>query len=100
MTKQNEKDMFGMMVAGCPDGYVRSILEGITIQVNNAIDNDFGFIDVVSTWHQQQECREEIKKLSGYRDCLKNDIVALEKQKSKLQDGLADLRNEARRLAS
>ncbi|MDE2020767.1 MAG: hypothetical protein KGJ13_10560 [Patescibacteria group bacterium] len=100
MSKQQEKDMFGMMVAGCPDGYVRSILDGIKIEVNNAIDNDFGFIDVVSTWHQQKECREEIKKLADFRDCLKNEIKTLEKQKSKLQDGLADLRNEARRLAS
>lgn len=77
LTKSEEKELFSKIVAKCPEGYVKDILQSIAIDVNRAIDSDFGCIS--------KNFGEEISDLHAERDELSNRVQSLREQSEKLQ---------------
>lgn len=69
LTKSDEIGLFASIVAGCPEGYVRDILDGIKPDVENAIRNDYGSITV--------GLGREISDLHAERDRLSSEVEAI-----------------------
>lgn len=77
LTKSEEKELFRNIVADCPEGYVRDILQSIAIDVFRAIDSDFGCIT--------KSLETELSNLHAERDELSNKVQSLREQSEKLQ---------------
>lgn len=100
MTKSDEKELFRLIVSGCPDGYVKDILSGITNDVINAIDSDFGFIDLRGMIAQVIEARQELETLQKQIREAQQSAIAAQYELSSIQRQTELARETARDLGS
>lgn len=99
LTKAYEKAMFDRIVRETPEGYVKTILADVQLEVERAIDSDFGFISF----------KERMTEIEGHRTAmiagrlelqnLKNQISELHRTRIQLETGLELLRNKAQAFA-
>ena len=89
LSKSEEIELFGRIVASCPDGYVRDILGSIRHEVERSIRNDL--IDV------RINIQIEIGELQSERDQLRNEVERLNTERESIRQQLNRALNDIRR---
>ncbi len=99
LSKADEKTMLQEIITSCPDGYVHDILQGVAVEIENAIDSDFGFITLSERFAEITEHRKAIEALKLEQAQLKTKIRELTEDARRLENGINELRTTARRFA-
>jgi chaperonin cofactor prefoldin len=99
MTKAEEKDTLGRVIAELEEGYVKDILSGVQCEIENAIDSDFGFITLSDRFAEIQEHRQAVDDLKAQERLLKTQIRELTDDKRRLENGINELRSTIRQFA-
>jgi hypothetical protein len=99
LSKEGEKARLRAFMANLPaDSYLAGIFKGIARDIEEAITNDFGFIDFASRVQEQREHAAEIGHLQAKRDALAAEVRELERRKAKLTVELNEIKTAARRV--
>ncbi len=99
LTKAEEKKMFTKVIDKMPEGYVRTILQDIKMEVERAIDDDFGFIMFAERRREIEEHRAEMTVNWAKLNSLKLEIADLERKRNVLMNGVEEVRATVRQLA-
>src|SRR5262245_4223820 len=95
-TKQAEIDWLRTTVAALPKGsYLASILGNCAGGVEQAIRDDFGFIDFSARYDEQRAHRATVANLKAEAAEVRADIDRLKREASDLRKLIADSRTEA-----
>jgi septal ring factor EnvC (AmiA/AmiB activator) len=100
LTKADEKALFAEIVEGCPEGYVKDILESIHLDVNRAIDSDFGFVDFADHMRAMEACRKSIAEARAELHKAQEAVKELERTAYQLTTGIGSIRADIRKLAT
>jgi len=99
LSKLEEKEMLRRFVATCPTGYVRDIIGGVQLEIENAIDSDFGFIDFSARRREIEEHRQEMIAARKELDAVKAQIREAERVHARLDHAINELRSTIRQFA-
>lgn len=99
LTKADEKALLVAMIQRCPDGYLKDILMDCRVDVERAIDSDFGYIPFADRYRESEEHRKELEAQRGEIQALRSEIAQLERTKTGLENGLNELRATVRQFA-
>lgn len=100
LTKAEEIANFQGLIASCPAGYVREILEAIAPDIERAVRSDFTFIPFREMYQEQQAWVAAAADARKQITTLQREISELETTKSFLQQGLSTVRETVKRLAN
>ena len=99
MTKADEKALLSEMIEGCPDGYVKDILQDMRIEIEHAIDSDFGFVSLAERRLESEQHVEDMRKAKETLSVIKAEIREKEEAVKRLDYGLNELRGIVRQLS-
>ncbi len=99
LSKADEKALLAEIIENCPDGYVKDILTDCRIEIENAINSDFGFISLADRRKESEEHVETMRKSRETLSVLKAEIREKEQDIRRLDYALNALREQARNVA-
>lgn len=100
MTKAQEKQLLQNTINTLPDGYVRDILADAKLEIERAIDSDFGFIPMRQRVNEMLDHAKAMAEATAKLHALKNEIWEMERTRTRLDNGINQLRSTARQLAA
>jgi len=100
LTKVEEKALLRKTIAKLPDGYVRDIIADMAIEIDNAIDNDFGFVNIALRRQQTEAHAEEMRIAKEKLAILNAEIREKESDLRHLQYGLDEIRDTIRKFSN
>lgn len=96
--KQESRDHLRQLIEQLPSGYLRDIIETEAGDFRRAIDDDVCFIDYRAQLSQQQEHREELKRINAQIEAARNELAAKQREITKAMNRMDEIEQTRREL--